>query len=50
ACSQQMSIIKTRLERTCKDCYQHMQNNPTPAINTRQETSTPTKKFENLRQ
>ncbi|CAM4879019.1 unnamed protein product [Rotaria socialis] len=49
ACSQQMTIIKSRLERTCKDCYQHMQNNPTPAINTRQETSASTKKFENLR-
>ncbi|CAF3352016.1 unnamed protein product [Rotaria sp. Silwood1] len=49
ACSQQMTIIKNRLERTCKDCYQYMQNNPTPTINTRQETNTSTRKIDNFR-
>jgi hypothetical protein len=30
-CSQHVTVIKERLERTCKDCYQQMQTNPTPA-------------------
>ena len=49
-CSQQMTIIKNHLERTCKDCYQYMQNSSMATTNTRLESSTPTKKNENLRQ
>ncbi|CAF3740585.1 unnamed protein product [Rotaria sordida] len=48
-CSQNMTIIKNRPERTCKDCYQFMRNNQTPTINTRQETNIPIKKIENFR-
>ena len=49
ACSQQMTIIKDRLERTCKDCYQYMQTNPVPTINPRPEPTSSAKKLENLR-
>ncbi|CAF3487332.1 unnamed protein product [Adineta steineri] len=48
-CSQHMTIIKGRSERTCKGCYQYMQNNPAPPTTSRPEINTPTKKFENLR-
>ena len=49
-CSQHMTLIKNRQERTCKDCYQHLQNSPTPTTNTRPvETSHPPKKFDSFR-
>ena len=49
SCSQQMTVIKDRLERTCKECYQHMQSNPSTTTNARPETNTSTRKLENLR-
>jgi hypothetical protein len=50
ACSQHMTIIKTRQKRTCKDCYQYMQNNPATTLTTRPETNnTPVKKFDSFR-
>ena len=49
-CSQHVTMIKDRPERTCKDCYQFMQNNPISITNTPQkETNNLTKKIENLR-
>jgi hypothetical protein len=49
-CSQQMAIVKNRLVRTCKDCYQSLQNNPTQqTTNSRPEPNNQTKKFENFR-
>lgn len=48
-CSQHMTIIKERPERTCKDCYQYMQTNPTPAVQSRPDTSLPNKKLNSLR-
>jgi len=49
ACSQHMTRIKDRLERTCKDCYQLKQNTPIPTPTSRPETNNPTKKFDNFR-
>jgi hypothetical protein len=49
SCSQHTTVIKERLERTCKDCYQHTQNNPVSTTNSRQETNNSAKKLENLR-
>jgi len=48
-CSQHTTVIKERLERTCKDCYQHTQNNQVSTTNSRQETNNSAKKLENLR-
>jgi hypothetical protein len=48
-CSQQLTMIKDRLERTCKDCHQHIQNNPTPPTNSRHEPISSSKKIEHLR-
>ncbi len=47
-CSQHETVIKNRRQRTCKDCYQQLQNSPTPT-NPRPETTNPTKKFDNFR-
>jgi hypothetical protein len=49
ACSQHMTRIKDRLERTCKDCYQFKQNTPIPIPSSRPETNNPTRKFDNFR-
>ena len=49
-CSQQVTIIKNRPERTCKDCYQYMQNSSTAITNSLLKSSTPKKKNDNLRQ
>ena len=52
-CSQHVTIIKNRPVRTCKDCYQQMQTNPTPSSTTttsaRPETNNQIKKFDNFR-
>ncbi|CAF0855042.1 unnamed protein product [Adineta ricciae] len=48
-CSQHTTVINERPERTCKDCYQYMQNNPQPLTNARPETNNPAKKIDNLR-
>lgn len=49
-CSQQMTVIKGRLERTCKNCFQFMQNNPNPTAASRPEATVPSKKFDSSRQ
>jgi hypothetical protein len=48
-CSQHMTVIKDRLVRTCKECYQYLKNNPTTTTNSRAETTNQAKKFENFR-
>lgn len=49
-CSQYMTMIKKRQERTCKDCYQHLQSSPTPTPTVRApEQPNPTKKFDSFR-
>jgi hypothetical protein len=48
-CSQHMTMVKDRPERTCKDCYLYLQNNPISTTNTQKETNNTTKKMENLR-
>ncbi|UJR25727.1 hypothetical protein I4U23_007079 [Adineta vaga] len=48
-CSQHTTMINERSERTCKDCYQYIQNNPAIPINSRAETNNPTKKNDNPR-
>jgi hypothetical protein len=48
-CSQYETVIKNRRQRTCKDCYQQLQNSPTPTTNPRPEPTNPTKKFDSFR-
>lgn len=47
SCSQHMTMIKKRQERTCKDCYQHLQSSPTPTPTVR--APEPTKRFDSFR-
>lgn len=48
-CSQKMTMIKGRLERTCNDCYRYLQNNPPNVTPTRPEPTVPTRTRDAIR-
>lgn len=50
-CSQYLTTIKNRPERTCKDCYQHLRSSQvtTPTTPRPEPTVTPAKKFDSFR-